>query len=320
LGASFVALPARGANAGLAKTFASFVALLQPNVSIGLIARLGRNRTTLAIAGGALLSYAVGAVTMGWTWPVTYAALIRSHQAGERFSGIQLTPASIAYGLGASARLTTLVAVLAAVGTLLAGIAIWRRVSEGTLRFAAFSALTPFVAAFVHQHDLVSTFPAAVWCALRTRGTNRFLGALGTLLVAVDWFGQAQRPNAIAQSALLAIAALAAFGAIGDARELRAVLPAAAVVTVLFCGAAWLATAYPAPVWPYHLGPFSPPAVWPIARVWQQEQQRDGLQAAIPAWSILRALSLAGCGLLAAAIYRRPSYCQTAIRCSDESS
>jgi hypothetical protein len=321
LGATIVASRYRAAREGRLSTqvLASFCAFLQPNVSIGLVAQLGRNRTTLAIVGGALLSYVAGAFAFGWNWPITYAQLVRSHQAGERFSAIQLTPAAIAFGFHASATMALVVATVVGAVAVVAGAFVWRAVGDRFARFAAFSTLTPFVATFFHQHDLVSAYPAAIWCALRTRGSIRVIALLGTVLVAIDWLGLAQRPNAVAQSALLACAAIAAFAAIGERIEAGGALLATAALAALFVAATSLAVAHPVPVWPYHLGAFHPPASWPIATVWQREQQRNGLQAAVPAWSLLRILSLSGCALLATAIYRHSSYCRTATRCSDGS-
>jgi hypothetical protein len=317
LGATIVACP----QGHLAlKILASFAAFFQPNLSIGLIAQFGRNRTTLAIVAGAILSYLAGAWTAGWNWPISYVQLIRAHQIGERFSAIQLTPAAIAYGFHLSREMTRLAATIAAAGAIVAGFALWRALADRFARFAAFSTLAPFVSTFFHQHDLVSAYPAAIWCALRTRGGIRVVALLGTALVAVDWLGLAQRPTAIVQSALLAVAAIGAFAALGPRPEVRLLLFAAAAMTVLFGGATSIALARVVPVWPYHLGAFAPPASWPIATVWQQEQQRNGLQAAVPAWSALRTLSLLGCALLAWAIYRHSSYCRTASRYLDGNS
>jgi Glycosyltransferase family 87 len=314
LGAIFVASDSE--ERILLQALASFVAFFQPNVAVGLVAQLGRNRTTLAIAAGALLAYLAGALALRWDWPITYLRLVRSHQIGERFSAIQLTPAAIAYGFHASAAMATVVAAIVAVAAVFGAVFIWRAVADRFARFAAFSALAPFVATFFHQHDLLGAYPAAIWCALRTRGAIRVVALLGTILVAVDWLGLAQRPNAIAQSALLAGAAIAAFVAFGEHVEVRGLAFAVAAIAVLFGGATSIALAHAVPVWPYHLGAFAPPASWPIATVWQQEQQRNGLQAPVPTWSALRVLSLSGCALLALAIYRHPSYCRTGSRCS----
>ena len=112
------------------------------------------------------------------------------------------------------------------------------------------------VAAFVHEHDLVVAYAAALWCALRTRGATRVVAFTGTLLVCVDWLGLAQRPTGIAQSALLALAAAAAFAALapsGEPRASRAILP----IGALFAVSAWLAIHHPAPVWPGRARPIS---------------------------------------------------------------
>jgi hypothetical protein len=163
----------------------------------------------------------------------------------------------------------------------------------------------PFVAAFVHEHDLLVAYPAALWCALRTRGPTRIIAFAGTLLVCVDWLGLAQRPTGVAQSALLATAAASVFVSLGPDRELRAawlLLPAAA----LFAGSAWLAVHHAAPVWPDALGAFAAQPGASAAAVWLAEQRANGLLAVAPVWAFLRTLSLLGCALLAYAIYRRP--------------
>ncbi len=200
---------------------AACLAFAQPNVSLGLASQLGRNRATLAIALGAGGTYALGALAAGWAWPLEYARILGAHGAAERFAAIQFSPASIAFGFGATplgARFAGVVATLLAIA---AAIAIASRVRDGFARFAAFSALAPFAAGFFHEHDLVVAFVAASWCALRTRATVRIIALAGTLLVCVDWLGLAQRPTGITQSALLALAALSAFTAAGREPELR---------------------------------------------------------------------------------------------------
>jgi hypothetical protein len=142
----------------------------------------------------------------------------------------------------------------------------------------------------------------------------------GTLLVAVDWFGLAQRSNALEQSAFLAAGATAAFLALGKPSPILVTTAAAVPVAALFATGAWLGSGHPAPMWPFSLGSFHAPPAMPIATVWFLEQQRSGLEAAIPAWAVLRSFALLGCALLAFAIYRRPSCYRTATRCSDGSS
>ncbi|HZZ00032.1 MAG TPA: glycosyltransferase family 87 protein [Candidatus Baltobacteraceae bacterium] len=284
------------------KTLASFVALFQPNVALGLVSQLGRNITTLAILAAAACGYLCGALLVGLAWPIRYVSFVWSHAAGERYGAIQYTPAAVAYGLHWPPPLPELTSVLLACAAALAAIVAWRRLENGFARFAAFSALTPFVATFFHDHDFVVAFPAAVWCALRTRGTDRTIGLAGALLVSIDWFGLAQRTNAIPQSAFLVAGAAAAFLALGEEFDLRRTAHAAVPVAVLFVTGAWLGSGHPAPVWPYTLGSFHAPASASIATIWFLEQRQSGLEAAIPSWALLKSLSLLGCALLFIAV------------------
>jgi hypothetical protein len=291
---------------------AAALAFALPNVAFGLVSQLNRTRAVLAIALGALASYALGVWAAGWGWPVRYLRAAAAHGAAERFVMIQLTPGAIAYGFGATPRAAITLAAAAALlaaGAIILFIVCLR---EPFARFAACSALVPFVATFAHEHDLVVAFPAALWCALRTRGTTRALAFAGTLLVAIDWLGLAQRPTGIAQSGLLALGGASAFVALGERVEKRSLLRPVVLVAGLFAAAASLAAHHPAPVWPDALGAFHAPASASAAAVWQAEQRASGLLAVAPAWATLRALSLLGCALLAYAIYRHSSRCRTA--------
>ncbi len=291
---------------------ASCIAFAQPNASLGLVSQLGRNRTTVAIVLGAILTYLLGVLAAGAAWPLTYARTLSAHAAAERFAAIQLTPGAIAFGLGASPAAAKLVGVVTALLAVAAAIAVARHNRDRFARFAAFAALTPFVASFVHEHDLVVAYAAAVWCGLRCKGVTRSIAFAGTLLAATDWLGLAQRPTGVAQSALLALAAFAAFGALGEEMPARGTLSVAVIFAALFALASSTALTHPAPIWPDALGAFHTSAAAPAAAVWSDEQRASGLLAPAPAWALLRSLSLAGCALLAYAIYRRPSCCRTA--------
>jgi hypothetical protein len=290
---------------------AACVAMTQPNAAFGLVSQIGRNRTTVALAAGIVAAYALGAFAAGPAWPLEYARALAAHASAERFIAIQFDPAAIAFGAGAPAPVATAFGIAAILAALAALVALVLRVPDRLARFAACSALTPFVAGFFHEHDLVVAYPAAIWCATRTRGATRTAGLAGTLLVAVDWLGFAQRPSGIAQSAFLALAACAAFAAFSDDRH-RPAMSVLSVFAVLFALAAWLGATHPAPVWPDALGAFHAPAAAPIAQVWAAEQRASGLAVAEPAWALLRALPLIGCALLAAAIYRRSACHRTA--------
>ncbi len=288
------------------------LAFAQPNAALGLISQLGRNRATLALLAGLLTTYALGALAAGWAWPVAYAHSLAAHAAAERFVAIQINATSIAYGFGATPAAAIGIGVAAAIAAIAAAIAIALRVRDRFARFAAFSTLVPFVAGFIHEHDLVVAYAAAAWCALRARNRARTIALTGTLLAGIDWLGLAQRPTGIAQSLLLAIAVLAAFLALGDTRDLRGAASVGVAVAALFAIAGYLAMAHPMPVWPDSLANFHATRDAPPAAVWLAEQRANGLLAAVPAWSLLRSLSLLGCALLALAIYRHSSCCQTA--------
>lgn len=295
----------------LAAIFAC-VAFAQPNAALGLISQFGRNRTTIALAFAAVITYALGALAAGPAWPIRYALLLRAHADAERFAAIQFTPASIAFGFGASPALAATVGVFVALLAVAAAVAIARHVRDRFARFAAFSALAPFAASFVHEHDLLIAFAAALWCALRTQGARRTVALAGSLLVSVDWLGLAQRPTGLAQSALLALGAFSAFLALGERNSPRGTMAVALAFVPLFVAAAWIGLAHPAPVWPDALGAFHAPAAASAATVWAAEQRASGLLAPVFAWAILRALPLCGCALLAWAIYRDPSRYRTA--------
>ncbi|HKU80983.1 MAG TPA: glycosyltransferase 87 family protein [Candidatus Tumulicola sp.] len=291
----------------------SFAALLQPNVAAGSIAVLGRIRTAAAFVTGAAAVYAAGAVAAGWAWPAAYARRVLVHGTGEAGSAIQFTPAAIAHGFGASPGVAAAIGLTAAAVAIAAGAYAWRRIGDTFARFAALSALAPFAAGFFHEHDLAAAYVAAAWCALRSHGQVRAIALAATLFTAVDWLGLAQRPTGIVQSALLAAAVACAFLAMGSAQGGRAgyVTPLAAVslgiVAVVFGWACWLAAHHPLPVWPDALGAYHAPAAATAAQVWHEEQRRTGLFAAEPVWSILRCLSLLGCGLLAWCVTRTES-------------
>ena len=238
------------------RALAAFVAFSQPNVAFGILSQLGWRRATAAIALGAAATYVASAALLGWRWPAGYAMRLLAHENAERLSAIQLTPAAIAHGAGMPAAVTAFIAPASAVVAIAVAFLMWRRIAAPFTRFAAIAPLAPFVSTFFHEHDLVVAFAPAVWCALRTRGTARAVALGATLLVAVDWLGLAQRPTGIAQSALLAGAAVCAFGALGEDADWRTTAAAAGTMSAIFILAAWLAAGHPAPVWPDALGNF----------------------------------------------------------------
>jgi hypothetical protein len=280
---------------------AAFVASLQPNVALGLVSLLRRPIGAAALALAAIATYVAGACARGWTWPLDYAGMLSEHARAERFAAIQVAPSAIAYAAGlppgyaiACGALITLVALSAAVVAFFT-------LRDVYVRFACLSALIPFVAGFMHEHDLIVAFPAAMLAAGRARGAVRAITGIGTLLVAIDWLGMAQRPTGVAQSALLAVAVWCMFAAFGPAEPGDYV--AACVVALVFAASAWVAVTHPLPVWPDALGAFHASQNASPAAVWRSELARNGLLAVTPATAWLRSLSLAGCALLAAGIW-----------------
>lgn len=295
---------------------ATAIAFAQPNASLGLAGNIGRHRVALAILAGAALTYVLGSLMAGWAWPWTYAHAIARHGVAERFSATQFGPAAIAYAFGTTPGVAAIVAVAVALVAVAAGIVLCRTVRDPFARFAALSALVPFVAGFFHEHDFVVAFAAALWSATRATGAARTIALGGTLLAGFDWLGLAQRPSGIAQSALLEAALFAAFVALGEKADLRRAVPVGAGAAAVVAGAAMLALRHPVPVWPDLLAGFRAPATAGIATIWLDEQRANGLLAAVFAWGMLRSLSLLGCALLAYAVgtskYRHPSYYRTA--------
>ena len=292
------------AGVPVAAFFGAFFAYFQPNVALGLLSQLGRNRTTFALVAAGVATYLAGVAGGGWAWPVTYASVLAAHAGAERFNAIQISPAAIAFGFGLPERFAAAFGLAVAGGTIVAAIVMLRSVRAPFARFASAAALVPLVAGFFHEHDLIVAFPAAVWCAFNTRGSTRALATIGTLFVAIDWLGLAQRPSGALQSGLLAAAAVCVLVALADVKEARVTLGVGLSMISLLGTAAWLGSTHSAPVWPDTLGGFHAAATLSAAAVWNAEQHVAGLDAREPVWALLRSLSLLGCALLAASVYR----------------
>lgn len=278
-------------------------AALQPNLLPPLAMLLRSWRAThalLAAAVAVVLANALMALHGGTPTFAEYLALTARHAAAERFDLIQLTPAAIARGFGVSASFARLCGGLCIVLTIIASIVAFRRARTPLLAFAAGCALTPLIVPFVHEQDLCIVFPAAVAGIAHARSRGAQLLALaGTMLVAIDWLGLAQRPQGTLQSALLAVAAFIA--AVTLLRRPGALPIALAAVgsSALFAAAARVARAHPAPIWPDAMHRFSMRS-HDVAAIWHAEQAAAGMFAHEPTWAALRTLSLVGCALVAA--------------------
>ncbi|HEX3549282.1 MAG TPA: glycosyltransferase 87 family protein [Candidatus Elarobacter sp.] len=263
---------------------ATLVAGVQPNLAVALLARL-RDRVALVATAGALAVYAaiVWAAGGGAAGIVAYAHRLAEHGAAERFDAIQYAPAAIARGFGCSPdvanALGVAIAALAIVATITAIVRARLDATDGTL--LAIAAL-PLAVPFFHEHDFVVVLIPLLVLAVRARGRVRPIAGVATALVAVDWFGLAQRPLAAAQIVALGLAAAAAFAALGrGARAARADAAPALVVLVLACVAVPLARAHPAPTWPDALpSAYRAPAGTSAAGVWPTSSAPRGSSAA----------------------------------------
>jgi hypothetical protein len=313
------ALVAYRARAPLGATLATLIAAIQPNLALALIARMRSRFDVLAAAGAAVafagLTFAAGGGPHGFT---AYLTRLRLHGEAERFILIQHTPAAIAFALGAPrpvALALGAIVALAAVG--IAVVAIVRERLAPTDATLVAIAVLPLAVPFFHEHDFTLELIPGLLLACVARGRARALAAIACACVFVDWLGLAQRPPAHGQIALLAIALTALFVALGpaDGRELRRGAWGIVTVLVLLAVASPLAHRFPAPTWPdalaltYHADPAAD-----ASAVWGEEQRLSGLEAAEPLWGVLRAIPLAGCALLTAAVVANVRYRRSACR------
>jgi hypothetical protein len=165
-------------------------------------------------------------------------------------------------------------------------------------------AALPFAVPFFHEHDFLIEVIPLLGLAARTSGAVRACAGIAAALVLVDWFGLAQRGPAQAQILVQGVAVACAFAGLGPgARMRRADLAAFATLALAASVAIPIAHGAPAPIWPDGLpAGYRAPAAADASAVWADEQRAAGLDAREPAWGALRALPLAGCIVLGAAI------------------
>ncbi|GAC1652389.1 MAG: hypothetical protein NVS9B12_01730 [Vulcanimicrobiaceae bacterium] len=275
----------------------SFFGALQPNIAIVLLSQLTLRRGGAILAVALAVAAAVGTAVLGWRGVIAYVDGVFAHGSAERYALIQMTPAAIAYGFGIAPAICRIIGILSAATALIAGVRLVRHpYVKPVWKLAAACALLPFIVPFFHEHDFVVFLLPALYCATLCDGKDRTIAALGTMLVATDWLGLAQRPGGLTQSLLLSVAVLCALYALSEESWRRMLAPASVVFLVLVLGI--IARNHPAPIWPdaMHAGG----AVFgPVAQVWHEELQRSSQFALNPLWALLRALTLSGAGLVA---------------------
>ena len=294
---------------------ATLVAALQPNLAIALAARM---RDRFAFGGALAAGAAFAALTLfaghGAAGAADYLRRLGEHGRAERFVTIQHTPAAIAWALGApdaaAVAAGTAIALAAIVTVVVLTLRARLDALDGTL--LALAAL-PFAIPFFHEHDFIcEVLPLAI-LARRANGAARAWTGVAAAAVLVDWLGLAQRTPGQMQILAQGLALCGAFAALGEgARLRRADLAAPAALAVLALFAFPLARAHPAPTWPDALpAGYRAPALADASAVWADEQRAAGLERREPAWGALRAIPLAGCIVLGAAIVRcRRSSCR----------
>lgn len=281
-------------------TAAILVAALQPNLALVLAARIDGRRAWIAVCFAATVVAAGSFLALSGTSGFPhYLEVLRDHAAAERFIAIQTTPAAVARALGASAGLAGSLALglALAVVALLCAQFISRRYDPNS-RLALASAALPLALPFAHEHDLAIAFFPAILALRRAHGAAWVVAACAALLVGVDWLGLAQRPGAVMQPALLALAgALALIALARDRLRPYHFAPLGIAVAVALAGL--LAATRPLATWPYGLpAGFHAAGTVPAAVVWHAEQILSGVATLDPASGVLRLCSLAGCALL----------------------
>lgn len=291
----------RSSRAWRWSALSSAVATLQPSLVLPLIARLGDVRAFAGLALGAMFFLVWTLMYGGIAGLAHYVHLLSVHGAAEAATVIQITPASVARGFGATPNLVQLVTVASASAAVLLSALAARRIDDPTLRVGVASCALPFVIPFIHEHDFVLTLLPAICCAVRARGTVLGFSAVAVTACGVDWLGLGQRPNGDVQSVVLAFACALAFALVA---QLRREAFAALIVPFAVAGVAVVAHAHPVPVWPDTLPPhWQPPVTATISQVWALEQSVAGLDQKNAVWSALRALVLLSSLLVAIATF-----------------
>lgn len=289
-------------RAWLGASIAAAIAAFQPNLCIVLIARATDVRALVAFALGAILFFALMLSAGGIPGLERYLHLLAVHGAAEKRTVIQITPASVALGFGASDTLIGFIRYACALIAVVLGAVAIRRIREPVARVGIAACALPFVVPFFHEHDFVLLLVPALYCAIHARGRTLAFAALASTLCGVDWLGLGQRPNAELQSVLLATACALGFGLLA---RMRAVAFAGLVVPLAVIAVSLIARTHPVPIWPDALpaGWHGPPDA-SVSALWGLEQRAAGLETQDPVWAFLRLLSLISDALLGFALYR----------------
>jgi hypothetical protein len=296
----------------------ALVAAIQPNLALPLVLRLTGRRAIASLAAAAAAFLAITlAVGGGVDGVLAYARRLRLHDAAERFTTIQHTVpaivASFGAGTGVAEAVGTIVSFAAIAVAIVASV---RLRAQPVIAVCIGIALVPLAVPFFHEHDFAIDLAPAIVLLVRGDAAVRRIAGTAAVLTFVDWLGLAQHPAAVPQTLALALgvaascALLGRFGADADRDDRAALLAPFGVACLVALNAVPLAHGAPAPNWPASLGPYHAPPGADLSAIWADEGRRAGLDAAVPAWGVLRAIPLAGCVCFAYALTRlaRPAY------------
>ncbi|GEM_PF-446572 len=274
--------------------------VLKPNVTFVLLGLLRSRRGFFSLASAAAVFALTNLVIAGGpNGIVRYVHALRGHTLAERWSFIQITPASIAYGLGLPGPWASMVGTIVTVVAIVVLMVVIHRTRASEIESAALAcAALPFVSPFLHEHDLVVLILPVMLCVHRTRGLLWAVGAIGAVFVATDWVAMTQGKIGGAYDFLVAIiVALELVALSPHIRRPYRFAPFAVAVWALVVWAA--APSSGIPLWPGGLPPgFTVHLDQPVSSVWAAEQVAAGLERVDPFAAVVRSFSLLGCGLV----------------------
>lgn len=284
---------------------ASFGAVvLKPNVMLVLLGLLRTRRGFLSLATLAGVFIAANlAIAGGPAGLLRYEQALRGQTLAERWSFLQVTPASIAFGFGFPGPVASGIGSVVALVALAVLVYFVLRTRTDDVETAALGCATiPFVSPFLHVHDLIVVFLPAMLCIQRARGRVWAAAAVGTVLVSTDWVAMTQGKIGGLYDFIIALVAACEIIALAPRVRLPFRLaPLAVAALVIPIWAAAPSTAMT--LWPQGLPfAFRAPLDQPVSAVWKAEQVATGLERTDPFEALVRSLSLVGCALIGGAL------------------
>jgi len=278
--------------------------LLKPNDALALVA-MAREAAALVALGASIIVSGVATLPFanGVHGIVAYANVLLAQGESERTYAYQFSVTAIAFGFGMAqsvARTFGTVVSIVAIGATIVVLRVTRAsLADGAL--IACAAL-PFVLPFEHEPDMVIVLVPAFVVAFRATGWAWALGSAGTVLLCIDPFALTQgAPGLLFSVAMAAIAALQLAALAPTAVGRLRLLPLAVAPLILAIGL--FAPSQHLPLWPATLPDHRVLAAGATASsVWHDELVAMGLEDPNAWVSVLRLLTLCGCGCIGVAM------------------